>query len=345
MGLLGKVSSLKTKGKIGLLSKSLTTLGKIAADVEKSTEALETVPEALSGAPTGTPPEPAEKRPEAAEISSKIAKLSLGIDSPAYLFKLIQGFIGFSNGGLFLLNKEETSWIPLASSGWQWDAAVPFLRTRALMPELDTQSSRILALDSVEKISGLFPEGEFEGNRDVVLKAFYHEEKLIGLLIFEAKADDALKRVKGIITSSAHRVVRTQHDFLNSFPDSILESHESLREELQGMNERLSDYALVKLAFEDVIQVMRKAIDCISPAWLHHILSKIFAGLFMGICKAYEGTNNHLYLLIPVDMMLDEELSAHQSALSLQKHFRETGLPFRINFQRVAPGEIQGIEK
>jgi hypothetical protein len=182
-------------------------------------------------------------------------------------------------------------------------------------------------------------------SRNAALKAFYHEERLIGLLVFEAADADCLARVREVITSFAHRIVRTQHDFLMSFPDSVLESFQSLQAKLAGIQDRLADFALVKLEFEDVIQTMRKAISCISEAWLHYILSRIFAGLFNGICKAYEGTNNHLYLLIPIDMMPDEELSAHQSSLSLQRHFRETEVPFRIRYERIAPGEIQGLER
>lgn len=327
MGLLGKVSLLKTKGKKGLLSKSLKTLEKITSDSEKNKAAMAAGP--------GKPP---------SHIFSKITKLSLGIDSPAYLFQLIQDYVGFSKGGLFMVDKEEASWIPLASSGWRFHASIPFSRTLALMPELDTQSCRFLDRENIERITGFFPEGGLDRNRDMVLKAFYHEERLIGLLVFEATDRDCLGRIREVITSFAHRIVRSQHDYLISFPDSILESFPGLQEELAGIQDRLTEFALIKLSFEDVIQTMRKAISCISEAWLHHILSRVFAGLFSGICRAYEGTNSHLYLLIPIDMMLDEELSAHQSALSLQQHFRETEVPFRISYERIAPGEMQGVK-
>ena len=322
MGLLGRVGTLKEE-QTGLLRKSLKSLGRTAGTEEKPADRHL---DARSSQ---------RLKPDAPAILSRIAGLAHGIDAPAFLFQLIQEYVGFNHGILLLAAEQTHTWICLASSGLKWKSEIPFARVDDLLSELDTQSRR--RIDS-SRLPNFILDGEEQRIESAVLKAFYHEERLIGLLILDDAYGDALDKIKTVVTSHAHRIVRTQYDYLSSHIEQTLGAHSLLLKELTGRGSESRQPIIVD--FGAVIRIISSEVECICLSWLHRILSYLLAGLCEGIGITYEGTNDHMILLLPPEVRLEEQLAAHQSALSMQSHFRALINPEHIQFRTVSVEDI-----
>jgi len=332
MGLLGKVKALETTGPVGLLRRSQMALRHVS---DSSAAGVDTADSAENGRTT-------EKK-RASDLQAtlrRIAALAHGVDAPAHLFRLIQEYIGFRRGALFLAEDQSRVWLPV---GWRWAAEVPFDRISSLIPELDLQSSRLTVS---QKLSELLAGGTHEQPTAVVLKAFYHEERLIGLLVVESTGDDAMGEVKAVINPSAHRIVRRQYEYLAGFPEDVLKDRASLEEALSSSAEKpgASLPVPVIVFFGSLVQSVAEQIGCISSIWLHRILSYMLAGLFSGIGTAYEGTNDHVVVLVPQDIEFDQRLAAHQCALSLRYQFQIPFEPDHIRFRTVSAEDILRTE-
>lgn len=297
MGLLGKISSLREKEKKGLLHKSLDTRNEISSE-----HILE---------------EKAEK------VLTKISRLSQGIDAPCYLFSLIKKYIGFEKGALLLVHNSTNAWLPLASAGWHWDKEVSFKSAAAIMPELDTQSSHIFKGDKLQKARSFFPDTEFKSITSLIVKAFHHEEKLIALLIFAGNQKEQQKKVKKVITSETHRIIRAQYDLLESLNNIVLGTPDSIKD----------NNNIIKISFGALIRSLKEENNCMCPLWLNHILSFALARLCQRLGKVYTGENDYVFLVLNENAEIDRELAAHQAGLSLKQYFSEVRIPFKISFE------------
>ena len=316
MGLLGRVGTLKEE-QTGLLRKSLKSLGRTAGTEEKPADRHL---DARSSQ---------RLKPDAPAILSRIAGLAHGIDAPAFLFQLIQEYVGFNHGILLLAALEHDR---VHRHG---ESEIPFAGVDDLLSELDTQSRR--RIDS-SRLPNFILDGEEQRIESAVLKAFYHEERLIGLLILDDAYGDALDKIKTVVTSHAHRIVRTQYDYLSSHIEQTLGAHSLLLKELTGRGSESRQPMIVD--FGAVIRIISSEVECICLSWLHRILSYLLAGLCEGIGITYEGTNDHMILLLPPEVRLDEQLAAHQAALSMQSHFRALINPEHIQFRTVSVEDI-----
>ena len=297
MGLLGKISSLKEKENQGLLQKSLNARNEIASEQILD----EKVEKVLTG----------------------ISRFSQGIDAPCYLFYLIKEYIGFEKGALFLVHNSTNAWLPLASAGWDWDKEVSFKSVTAIMPELDTQSSHIFKGDKLQKARGFFPDTEFKAITSLIVKAFHHEEKLIALLIFTGSQKERQKKVKKVITSETHRIIRAQYDLLESLNDIVLGTPDSDK----------GNDNIIKISFGALIRSLKEENECMCPLWLNHILSIALARLCQRLGRIYAGENDYVFLVLNENVEIDMELAAHQAALSLKQYFSEVRIPFKISFE------------